>query len=67
MGRDVDAVLAVLLHDCIEDTDTSHEEIEKVFGATVAELVEGVTKLTVPISPAPSRPRWKTCARCSWP
>ena len=46
MGLDVDAVLAALLHDCIEDTDTSHEEIEKVFGATVAELVEGVTKLT---------------------
>ena len=46
MGLDVDAVLAALLHDCIEDTDTSHEEIEKVFGTTVAELVEGVTKLT---------------------
>ena len=46
MGLDVDAVLAALLHDCIEDTDTSHEEIEKVFGVTVAELVEGVTKLT---------------------
>ena len=35
-----------LLHDCIEDTDASHEEIEKLFGPTVAELVEGVTKLT---------------------
>ena len=46
MGLDVDAVLGALLHDCIEDTDASHEEIEKLFGATVAELVEGVTKLT---------------------
>ncbi|MBE6947926.1 MAG: bifunctional (p)ppGpp synthetase/guanosine-3',5'-bis(diphosphate) 3'-pyrophosphohydrolase [Ruminococcaceae bacterium] len=46
MGLDVDAVLGALLHDCIEDTDASHEEIEKLFGPTVAELVEGVTKLT---------------------
>ena len=46
MGLDVDAVLGALLHDCIEDTDASHDEIEKKFGASVAELVEGVTKLT---------------------
>ena len=46
MGLDMDAVLGALLHDCIEDTDASHEEIEKLFGQTVAELVEGVTKLT---------------------
>ncbi|MCI6957908.1 MAG: bifunctional (p)ppGpp synthetase/guanosine-3',5'-bis(diphosphate) 3'-pyrophosphohydrolase [Candidatus Faecousia sp.] len=46
MGLDMDAILGALLHDCIEDTDASHEEIEKLFGRTVAELVEGVTKLT---------------------
>ena len=46
MGLDLDAVLGALLHDCIEDTDASHEDIEKQFGHTVAELVEGVTKLT---------------------
>jgi len=46
MGLDTDAILGALLHDCIEDTDASHEEIEKIFGQTVAELVEGVTKLT---------------------
>ena len=46
MGLDCDAILGALLHDCIEDTDSSHEEIEKLFGTTVAELVEGVTKLT---------------------
>ena len=46
MGLDMDAILGALLHDCIEDTDASHEEIENLFGATVAELVEGVTKLT---------------------
>jgi len=46
MGLDIDAILGALLHDCIEDTDASHEDIEKIFGQTVAELVEGVTKLT---------------------
>ena len=46
MGLDVDAVLGALLHDCIEDTDASHDEIAKLFGNTTAELVEGVTKLT---------------------
>ena len=46
MGLDIDAILGALLHDCIEDTDASHDDIEKLFGQTVAELVEGVTKLT---------------------
>ena len=46
MGLDMDAILGALLHDCIEDTDASHDDIEKLFGQTVAELVEGVTKLT---------------------
>ena len=46
MGLDIDAILGALLHDCIEDTDASHDDIEKLFGNTVAELVEGVTKLT---------------------
>ena len=46
MGLDCDAVLGALLHDCIEDTDASHDDIAKRFGNTTAELVEGVTKLT---------------------
>ena len=46
MGLDIDAILGALLHDCIEDTDASHDDIAKLFGHTVAELVEGVTKLT---------------------
>ena len=43
---DIDSVVAALLHDCIEDTASTHEEIAKRFDPTVAELVEGVTKLT---------------------
>ncbi len=46
MGLDVDAILGALLHDCIEDTDASFDEIARLFGKTTAELVEGVTKLT---------------------
>ena len=43
---DVDSVIAALLHDCIEDTPSTHQEIAKKFGEPVAALVEGVTKLT---------------------
>ena len=43
---DTDSIIAALLHDCIEDTGSTHEEIAKLFGAVVADLVEGVTKLT---------------------
>lgn len=46
MGLDEDSVMAALLHDCIEDTRLTHAEIAKNFGTTVADLVEGVTKLT---------------------
>ncbi len=46
MGLDTDSVLGALLHDCIEDTDASFDDIAKIFNPTVAELVEGVTKLT---------------------
>ena len=46
MGLDQDAILGAILHDCIEDTDASFDDIAKLFGRTTAELVEGVTKLT---------------------
>jgi len=45
-GMDEDSIVAALLHDAIEDTAVSHEDIQKQFGPSVADLVEGVTKLT---------------------
>ncbi len=45
-GMDIDTVIAGVLHDTIEDTDTTFEEIEKFFGRDVAFLVDGVTKVS---------------------
>lgn len=46
MGLDEESVISALLHDTIEDTELTHEDISKRFGETVADIVEGVTKLT---------------------
>lgn len=46
MGLDEDSVIASLLHDIIEDTNLGYDDIAKAFGVTVADLVDGVTKLT---------------------
>ncbi|MDR2590077.1 MAG: bifunctional (p)ppGpp synthetase/guanosine-3',5'-bis(diphosphate) 3'-pyrophosphohydrolase [Oscillospiraceae bacterium] len=46
IGMDDDSICAALLHDCIEDTDATFEDIENLFGSDVAGIVEGVTKLT---------------------
>lgn len=39
-------IATALLHDVVEDTDATNKDVCKLFGATVGELVEGVTKLT---------------------
>ena len=46
LEMDSDSIMAALLHDCIEDTGTTHDDIARRFGTPVADLVEGVTKLT---------------------
>ncbi|HAS6066620.1 TPA: bifunctional GTP diphosphokinase/guanosine-3',5'-bis pyrophosphate 3'-pyrophosphohydrolase [Vibrio vulnificus] len=45
MRLDVETLQAALLHDVIEDCDVSKEDLEAQFGHTVAELVDGVSKL----------------------
>ena len=46
IGIDATAVTAALLHDVPEDTDYTLNDIEERFGAEVAQLVDGVTKLS---------------------
>ncbi len=51
LGMDTECICAALLHDVVEDTDYTLEQIEKEFGNDVALLVDGVTKLgKVPLS-----------------
>ena len=45
MNLDHETLMAALLHDVIEDTDVTKDELAELFGHTVAELVEGVSKL----------------------
>ena len=45
-GMDIDTVLAGILHDTVEDTDVTLEQLETLFGKDVAFLVDGVTKIS---------------------
>ncbi|MDO4712489.1 MAG: RelA/SpoT family protein [Candidatus Saccharibacteria bacterium] len=45
-GMDIDTVIAGVLHDTVEDTDATLEELENLFGRDVAFLVDGVTKVS---------------------
>ena len=46
LGFDARTIAAALLHDVLEDTDVTKEEMTKTFGEEVTFLVDGVTKLT---------------------
>ncbi len=46
LHMDAETITAALLHDTIEDTDVSREDVVEQFGEDVANLVEGVTKIT---------------------
>ncbi len=42
---DADTISAGVLHDTLEDTDTTYEELSRLFGKAVADMVEGETKI----------------------
>ena len=46
IGLGVKSVVAALLHDVVEDTDYTVEDIEQIFGAKVAYMVDGLTKMS---------------------
>lgn len=45
LEMDDETICAALLHDVVEDTDLTHEDLVKEFGETIAQMVAGVTKL----------------------
>ncbi len=45
LGMDIPSIIAAMLHDTVEDTDISTETIAHEFGETVAQLVDGLTKI----------------------
>ena len=47
LGLDADVVIAALLHDTVEDTPVTLEQLDKEFGRDVASMVDGVTKMEV--------------------
>jgi guanosine-3',5'-bis(diphosphate) 3'-pyrophosphohydrolase len=63
---DVPSVCAGLLHDCVEDTSATVDDISKLFGSEVALLVEGVTKLGKVRWQTARSIRRRTSARCCW-
>lgn len=46
MNADIDTIVAALLHDVVEDTESTLDEVEKKFNKNVRDLVDGVTKMT---------------------
>ena len=46
LNMDTDSIVTAILHDTVEDTDLTFEDVEKLFGKTASKLVDGVTKLT---------------------
>src|SRR6201990_562430 len=46
IGLGVRSTICCLLHDTVEDTDVTLEDIEKVFGAEISRIVDGLTKIS---------------------
>jgi len=73
MRLDSETIVGALLHDVVEDTDYTSEQIQKQFGERISRLVDGVTKLgRIPwtADEDPGKPerdaQARVCARCFW-
>ena len=59
LRMDEDTICAALLHDTVEDTPATKDQIAELFGETVADLVDGVTKLTsIQVSSMDAKQAW---------
>ncbi len=59
LRMDEDTICAALLHDTVEDTPATKDQIAELFGQTVADLVDGVTKLTsIQVSSMDAKQAW---------
>src|SRR5690625_2283775 len=67
MNLDADALIAGLLHDTVEDTDVTFEQIEEKFGVAVRRIVEGETKISKLAVRVYEDEQSETCGRCCWP
>jgi len=47
LGLDYESIIAALLHDVVEDTSVSLEQLESIFGSSISVLVDGVTKMAL--------------------
>ena len=54
IGLGTTAIICALLHDTVEDTDITLEEIESMFGSKVAKIIDGLTKISEVIDQSPS-------------
>ena len=46
IGLDDSTICAALLHDVVEDTDVTNDDLKELFGKEIADMVQGVTKLS---------------------
>ena len=64
LGLGSTSICAAMLHDVVEDTEYTREDIEANFGPKVASIVEGLTKISGGISATKPRCRPRTSANC---
>ncbi len=67
MQMDMVCLTTALLHDVLEDTDSSFEEVKRLFGEDVARCVNGVTKLSKINLASRETARRRASARCCSP